>query len=335
MNSAVLLEYHDAGAIPGAAERCLEKRREEKRCVEKRVTDDARLQDYAEPRRRRVDDALQQFLDGQGRGPARLHEAMQYAALGSGKRMRPLLCIAAAELCGGSIEDVLPTACALELIHAFSLIHDDLPAMDGDDLRRGRPTCHVKYGEAIAILAGDALLAAAFGLIAVQGRTAGCQKAMAVLTLLSQATSTDGMAGGQAEDILSEGAQRGSLETLEFIHTRKTGALVSASVVAGATLAGAPPSAIQAMKAYGSAVGHAFQIADDVLGEVGDAAMTGKPVKRDRELEKLTYPRLFGIARSRELAAQKAREAVAAISGFSHRSGPLDWIAGYAVARSR
>jgi geranylgeranyl diphosphate synthase type II len=325
MNSAALLE-RDAASIGPAATAY---------CEETRATDWVRLEDYAEPRRRRVDDALREFLDGQCRRPARLHEAMEYAVLGSGKRLRPLMCIAAAELCGSSIDDVLPTACALELIHAFSLVHDDLPAMDGDDLRRGRPTCHVKFGEALAILAGDALLAAAFGLIAVQGRSAGCQKAMAVLTLLSQATSTDGMAGGQAEDILSEGARRGSLETLEFIHTRKTGALVTASVVAGAMLAGAPPSAVQAMTVYGSAVGHAFQIADDVLGEVGNEAMTGKPVKRDRELGKLTYPRLFGVARSRELAAEKADEAVAAIAGLSKRRGPLHWIADYAVARSR
>jgi geranylgeranyl diphosphate synthase type II len=324
MTSAILLECDAAGAGPAAAY-----------CEEERNTDYACLQDYSEPRRRRVDDALREFLDGQCRGQARLHEAMQYAVMGSGKRLRPLLCIAAAELCGGSIDEVLPTACALELIHAFSLVHDDLPAMDGDDLRRGRPTCHVKFGEALAILAGDALLAAAFGLIAVQGRNSGCQKAMTVLTLLAQATSNDGMAGGQAADILSEGTRRGSLETLEFIHTRKTGALVCASVVAGATLAGADASTIQAMTVYGRAVGHAFQIADDVLGEVGDQLMTGKPVKRDRELGKLTYPRLFGVARSRELAARKAGEAVAAIDGISNRQSPLHWIADYAVARSR
>jgi geranylgeranyl diphosphate synthase, type II len=198
----------------------------------------ARLQEYLAPRTAQVNAALERYLSESPSLPRVLPDAMRYAVLTPGKRLRPILCIAAAETLGGTAEQVMPTACALELIHAFSLVHDDLPAMDNDRLRRGQPTVWVKYGEAMAILAGDALFAKAFELLAEQARLSPPERVVQVIELVAQASGVQGMCGGQVEDILCEG-QTVSAEQLRFIHTHKTGALIRASVLAGALLLGA------------------------------------------------------------------------------------------------
>jgi geranylgeranyl diphosphate synthase type II len=287
-----------------------------------------------EPRRRQINHALEQYLSTSGRRPTALHEAMQYAVLGDGKRVRPLLCGLGAEICGGKIDDVLPAACALELIHAFSLVHDDLPAIDNDDLRRGLPSCHVRFGEAMAILAGDALFARAFELLVQQRRLSGASRTMDVLHIITEAAGTDGMVGGQVEDIQAEG-KVGDLETLELIHTGKAGALMRASLIVGATLVEGNSATIELLGKYGRAIGHAFQIVDDILGETSDPVSLGKPVHNDRARGKLTYPRLLGLERSRQIAEEKITEAIGAIATFGVEADPLRWMASYVLGRSR
>ncbi|MEO0249422.1 MAG: polyprenyl synthetase family protein, partial [candidate division WOR-3 bacterium] len=223
-------------------------------------------------------------------------------------------------------EKVLPTACAIEFIHSFSLIHDDLPALDNDLLRRGRPTCHVQFGEALALLAGDALFASAFELIALQTQLSPPERVVQVLQLIARASGTHGMVGGQVEDILSEGKEV-SPATLEYIHTHKTGALIQAAVMAGAILAGGEESSLQALARYGAAFGHAFQIIDDILNEVGSEAKLGKSVGSDRQRMKATYPRLLGLEASWQAAEQKTQEALQALQPFEERADPLRWIA--------
>lgn len=297
-------------------------------------SDESKLVSYMEPRRRRINHALQHYLSDGGRRPRVLHEALQYAVLGEGKRVRPLLCGLGAEICEGKLDDVLPAACALELIHAFSLVHDDLPSMDNDDLRRGRATCHVRFGEAMAILAGDALFSRAFELLVEQGQRSGASRTMDALHIIANATGTDGMVGGQVEDIGAEGKQ-GDLETLEFIHTRKSGALLRASLMTGATLVGGKPATIELLGQYGWAIGLVFQIVDDILGETSDPISLGKPVHSDRARGKLTYPRLLGLERSRQIAEEQTSAAMNALSTFGVEADPLRWMASYVLARSR
>jgi geranylgeranyl diphosphate synthase type II len=254
-----------------------------------------------------VNAALAGYLADKPPVPRVLPDAMAYAALSSGKRLRPILCIAAAETLGGAAEQVMPTACALELIHAFSLVHDDLPAMDNDRLRRGQPTVWVKYGEAMAILAGDALFAKAFELLAEQARHSPPERVVQVLHLIATASGVQGMCGGQVEDILCEG-QTVSAEQLRFIHTHKTGALIRASVLAGALLLGADKPTRDALDAYSRALGLAFQIADDLF---------------------------FGIDEARAHAQHAMQEAIDALQPFDARADPLRWLAIFAVERGR
>lgn len=288
---------------------------------------------YAEPRRGRIEGELDRYLTAEGRRPAELHEAMRYAVLSGGKRMRPLLCVVAAEICGRTIEDVLPTACALELIHAQSLVHDDLPAIDDDRIRRGRPTCHVQFGQAQAILAGDALLALAFEILATQRATVPADRVLEVIEMLARAVGRDGMAAGEAADVLAEG-KIGDLALLEFIHERKAGDFIRASLLCGAVLSGASPEVRDRLSTYGAAIGLAFQIVDDILGETGDPRRLGKPVGRDAERRKLTFPRLLGTKRSRELAQAKAHEAVTAAEGLGAGAEPLRALAKYVLSRN-
>lgn len=288
---------------------------------------------YAEERRTRIEAALAAYLEPEARRPAVLYDAMRYAVLTGGKRLRPLLCGAAAEVCGRSLDFVLPTACALELIHAQSLVHDDLPAIDDDAIRRGRPTCHVEFGEAVAVLAGDALLTRAFEILAQQRRTAPAHRVLEVIEMVSRAIGRDGMAAGEVEDILAEGKE-GDLETLEFVHEHKSGDLIRASLLAGALLSDAPADACDRLARYGAAIGMAFQIIDDILGEAGDPRRTGKPVGRDAERKKLTYPRLLGLPRSRDIAAAKAQEALAAVEGLGRAASPLRALALYVLHRN-
>lgn len=290
------------------------------------------LQRYLHERSRLVDDALERYLPCEEMRPQVLHRAIRYSALSGGKRLRPVLVIAGAEAVGGKAETVLPTACGIEMIHTFSLIHDDLPAIDNDMLRRGRPTCHVQFGEAVAILAGDALFATAFELIARNVETAPPERIVRVLQVIAEASGTRGMVGGQMVDIESEGKQVDA-ETLEYIHRHKTAALIRASVASGAILAGAPEWQVDALSRYGELTGLAFQIADDLLNVTGDPRKTGKAVGTDAQRGKATYPALFGIAASRERAYQLVQEAVQALQPFGERAEPLRAIAYLMVER--
>ena len=273
------------------------------------------LHAYLDDRRRLVDEALDRFLPDSHCRPERLHESVRYSMLAPGKRIRPILTIASAESVGGKAKDVLPTACALECIHAFSLIHDDLPCMDDDDYRRGLLTNHKVYGEAMAMLAGDALLTLAFELIADNASLVPPERIVPVVKMVSVATGTAGMVGGQVVDIESEGKEI-EPDELQFIHAQKTGALLTASVMAGALLCGADQSQQDALRRYGKCIGLAFQIADDILDVVGDQVKLGKPIGSDEKSDKATYPKLFGLDESRRRALTEAANAVGALEGF-------------------
>ena len=280
------------------------------------------LREYLDQARRRVDDALDRFLPEVEASPgavtpARLASAMRYSVLGGGKRLRSVLCLMAAEACGSDPAVALGAACALELVHTYSLIHDDLPAMDNDDLRRGRATCHKAFDEATAILAGDGLLTLAFELVAREVEPVSA--ALRCVRILAEAAGPAGMVGGQMADLQAEQqaldqGNEGSLAELEAIHRRKTGALLRAPLQMGAVIAGAPASHQEALDRYGRAVGLAFQIVDDLLDVQGDETKLGKRVRKDSGLGKWTYPRFLGIDGSRRRAQQLADEAVTAIA---------------------
>ncbi len=269
-----------------------------------------RLENYLRDKRAEVEKHLAETLRPQKGLPATLLEAMRYSLLAPGKRLRPILTAMATEACGGG--DPWPAACAVEMIHAYSLIHDDLPAMDDDDLRRGQPTCHKKFGEALAILAGDALLTMAFQVLAegYPDRTAS-----ACCRELAQAAGAAGMVGGQVDDLAWEQGGEPSLEELEHLHLRKTGALIRASLRLGALAAYAqrlhppPEYVLQCLDGYGQCLGLAFQIVDDLLDVEGDVEQTGKRVGKDAARGKLTYPGLLGVAESRRRAERFGREA--------------------------
>jgi len=290
------------------------------------------LPEYLESRRHLVEQALERYLPSVSERPQRLHESIRYSVLAPGKRIRPILVIAGAEAVGGTAEQVLPTACALECIHVFSLIHDDLPCMDNDDYRRGRPTNHKIFGEALALLAGDALLALAFQLIAENVASVPPERVLPTLHLVAKASGTWGMVGGQVVDMESQG-QNVTPDTLHYIHSHKTGALLTCSVVAGATLAGGSASQVEALRRYGEHIGLAFQIADDILDIVGDQERIGKPVGSDQKQDKATYPRLFGIEESRQRALHEMKAALQQLQGFDEKADPLRAIAQFIVER--
>lgn len=298
----------------------------------KEAFSDFNLDRYLYERVRLVDDALARYLPDENERPQTLHRAMRYSTLSGGKRLRPVLVIAGAEAVGGTAEMVLPTACAVELIHTFSLIHDDLPAIDNDTLRRGRPTCHVQFGEAVAILAGDALFAGAFELVARNVQTASAEHVVKVLNLIAEASGTRGMVGGQMVDIESEGKSVDA-DTLEYIHRHKTAALIRASVVSGAVLVGAQDWQIAALGCYGEKVGLAFQIVDDLLNVTGDPRKTGKAVGTDAARGKATYPALFGVETSRRQARTLVQEAIQHLSLLGERATPLRALASFIVER--
>jgi geranylgeranyl diphosphate synthase type II len=290
------------------------------------------LEAYLADRRAFVDAALDRYLPAVTARPERLHEAVRYSVLAPGKRIRPILVLASAESIGGSPDSVIQTACALECIHVFSLIHDDLPCMDNDDYRRGRLTNHKVYGEAMAMLAGDALLTLAFELIAENIATVAPDRIVTALKLISNATGTWGMVGGQVVDIESEGKQI-DVETLRYIHAHKTGALLTVSSLVGAVLCGADEAQQAALQKYGKSIGLAFQIADDILDIVGDQEKIGKPVGSDEGNDKATYPKLFGLDESRKMAHEEVAKAVAAVEGFGEPAEPLRAIARFIVER--
>jgi geranylgeranyl diphosphate synthase type II len=288
---------------------------------------------YVRERRFLVDDALDAYLPSVMQPPAKLHAAMRYSVFCGGKRLRPIFVLAGAEAVGGAAQHVLPLACAVECIHTFSLIHDDLPAIDNDEMRRGNPTNHIVYGEAMAILSGDALLAMAFELIAECRLCLPVDKVLDALAMVARASGTRGMVGGQVADIECEGRSDVDEATVASIHARKTGALLLASLLAGARLCGATVAQEAALRDFGRHVGLAFQITDDILDLEGDAEKLGKPLGSDLRQDKATYPKILGLAASRELARRASENAVAALSAFDHRAEPLRALAGYVVER--
>ncbi len=287
---------------------------------------------YLADRRPRVEAALDQALAL--RYPETLYEAMRYSVLAGGKRLRPILCLATCELVGGSIEMAMPTACALEMIHTMSLIHDDLPAMDNDDYRRGRLTNHKVYGEDVAILAGDALLTYAFEHVATQTQGSTPERVLQVVAGLGRAVGGEGLVGGQVVDLLSEGNSDVSLETLNYIHNHKTAALLEISVTSGAILAGAREDELEHLRQYAQHIGLAFQIVDDILDITSDSATLGKSAGKDLVAQKVTYPSLWGLDESRQQANQLIEAAKHSLAGFSAQNQPLLAIADYIVARS-
>lgn len=291
------------------------------------------LKEYLSSRIQLTEAYLEENMPSQTLYPQKIHEAIRYSVFAGGKRLRPILAIAACEAVGGKAETVLPTACALELIHTYSLVHDDLPAMDDDDYRRGRLTNHRVYGEAIAILAGDGLLTLAFNLIA-QNSDLGieAQKVLDVIKEISEAAGTMGMIGGQVVDIDSENKQV-SFETLKYIHNHKTGALFKATLRAGGIIAGAGKRELAALTDYAQNLGLAFQITDDILDIEGDSALLGKPVGSDEKNNKVTYPSLFGLEKSREMAHQCVEAACENIKIFGENGRYLRDIAIYLLDR--
>jgi geranylgeranyl diphosphate synthase type II len=258
---------------------------------------------------------------------------MRYSVQAGGKRLRPILVIAGAEAVGGTPEQVMETACAMEMIHTYSLIHDDLPAMDNDDYRRGMLTNHKVFGEAIAILAGDALLTLAFKLIALNGaRTGDARIIAALVTEVADAAGTDGMVGGQVVDIESEG-KAVSAETLDYIHTHKTAALIRASLCAGALLARADATQLAAMHACGEAVGLAFQIVDDILDVEGSSEELGKTAGKDAQQQKATYPAFHGLEASRVKARMLIDQAKHAVAPLGDRAEPIRALADFICDR--
>jgi geranylgeranyl diphosphate synthase type II len=293
------------------------------------------LKEYLAGRKSLVDEALAGFVPGEEIHPPAIFQAVRYSLLAGGKRLRPILCLAAAEAVGGEGKAVLPVACALEFIHTYSLIHDDLPAMDDDDYRRGRLTSHKVFGEDIAILAGDALLTEAFHLITHRELLPGIEPArlLDVASEIAAAAGWFGMVGGQVLDVQAEG-QTLDREALQRIHRLKTGAMILVSLRAGAILSSASDPALAALSDYGRRIGLAFQIADDILNVEGDRTLMGKGTGSDAARGKVTFPALMGIEASRDEAAALISEAVASLIPFDERADPLRRIARYILERT-
>ncbi len=294
------------------------------------------FENYLKGKQQKVNAALEQLWKDVVAPPTPLIPAMRYSLLAGGKRLRPILCIAGCEAVGGSQADVMLAACALELVHTYSLIHDDLPAMDNDDLRRGKPTCHKAFGEATAVLAGDALLTASFEIIAAAGcnQRGDALKWLEVIHLIARAAGYSGMVQGQMMDISSEGKEI-TLEELDTIHRLKTGALIEASVQAGAIIGGGGSEEINALGVYGRKTGLAFQIIDDLLDVEGKTEILGKPVGSDRAHEKATGPSLMGREQAKARANELIDSALQELSLFGAKGEPLAALARYIVNRRR
>jgi geranylgeranyl diphosphate synthase type II len=278
---------------------------------------------YMKERARAVDEALERSLPPETAPPETVHKAMRYSVFAGGKRLRPVLVIAGAEAVGGAMDDVMPTACAMELIHTYSLVHDDLPAMDNDDFRRGRPTSHKVFGDAMAILAGDGLLTLAFRLLAENLRPGMDGRVLRdVLVEIAEAAGTGGMVGGQVADLEAEGRQV-TPEALDYIHLHKTAALIRASIRSGAALCGATPAQLQALAVAGTSLGLAFQIVDDILDVTGTTEQLGKTAGKDQAQQKATYPAIHGLAASRARAEALMAEALGALQPFGPPAEPL------------
>jgi geranylgeranyl diphosphate synthase type II len=292
------------------------------------------IQSYLGRKKQIVDKALDSLVLPAKTFPPSVFEAMRYSLFAGGKRVRPILAIAAAEAIGARTAGLLPIGSALELIHTYSLIHDDLPAMDDDDFRRGRPTCHKAYGEAIAILAGDGLLNMAFEALSDRRRLKSVTptRLLTIIKEISTASGVSGMVGGQVVDMESEGKDI-DFATLEYIHTHKTGALIRASVRVGALYAKAGKRQLRALTRYGELVGLAFQIADDILDITGKQEVIGKDVGSDIRKGKKTFPGLYGLEESRRRAVEVVDGAIRALEDFDKKADPLRELARYIVNR--
>ena len=299
------------------------------------------LPDFFEQDRLAVDAALDRFLPTETTEPVSIHTAMRYSVFAGGKRIRPILCLEAARIfepdahpdASGKLEQshAMHAACAIEFIHTYSLIHDDLPALDNDDLRRGKPTCHKQFGEATAILAGDGLLTLAFQIIGESSTSA--ERTLAILQEVSSAAGTvKGMVGGQVADLESEG-KRIEPQTLEYIHRSKTAALIRASVSAGAISACAGNTDVARLRSFGETIGWAFQVTDDILDVEESSAALGKTAGKDIAQQKATYPAVFGVAQSHEIAAKLAHDAIAQLDSFGQRASRLRALAEFLVHR--
>jgi geranylgeranyl diphosphate synthase type II len=288
-----------------------------------------------EERRRLVDQALKQQLSAGGVFPRTIDKAMRYSLFSGGKRIRPILALASGEAVGGALQRVMPFACALEMIHSYSLVHDDLPAMDDDDLRRGKPTNHVVFGEGMAILAGDGLLTEAFRVMSEGALLPGQDRAATLRAIreIAAGAGAAGMVGGQVADLESE-RKKPTRALVEYIHTRKTGALIRAAVRAGALVGKATARQFARLDQYGAAIGLAFQVADDILDVEGGTEKTGKRAGRDAELQKATYPAAVGMANAKRKAQELLDESLAALSAFGPSAEPLRRIATFIVERA-
>jgi geranylgeranyl diphosphate synthase, type II len=289
------------------------------------------LQTYLQERAKLVDSTLNGFLPRATTKPATIHKAMRYSLFAGGKRLRPILCLAAAESCGGAVENALPAACAVECIHTYSLVHDDLPCMDDDDLRRGRPTSHKVFGEGIAVLTGDALLTIAFEILA-QAQPTTRYKTAALIGELAGASGSRWLIAGQVLDLEGEG-KKTSREQLKFIHLSKTAALLTSSIRLGAMSANASPAKLQSLTEFGQALGLAFQIIDDILDVTQTTEKLGKTAGKDVQATKSTYPAIFGLERSRQEAHRLTSLAMKALEPFGAKGARLHQLAEQLLAR--
>jgi geranylgeranyl diphosphate synthase, type II len=289
---------------------------------------------FISERSRQVDEALDRLLPGVDQRPESIHQAMRYSIFAGGKRLRPALCLEAGKVTGAAEQDLVPVACAIEMIHTYSLVHDDLPALDNDDLRRGQLTVHKKFGEAIAILAGDALLTRAFQILSgIDGTHPYAEPRLKAMREIACGIGTvNGMIGGQVADLEAEG-ETISADRLQYIHSSKTGALIRASVRAGAVMGDASETQIEALTSYGTRIGLAFQIVDDILDMVSSREVLGKTPGKDRSRKKATYPALFGLDESRRRAQGLVNEAIRSLEIFGEEAGHLREAALFFVER--
>jgi geranylgeranyl diphosphate synthase type II len=291
------------------------------------------LYQYLNEIRRQVDEELERLLPGAQEYPPSIHQAMRHSVFAGGKRLRPILCLESGRLFQGEEKSLVHLGCALELIHTYSLIHDDLPALDNDDLRRGKPTCHRVYGEATAILAGDALLTLAFEVLSAPGLLPEGRSPRIIHELAHAIGTRGGMVGGQVVDLEAAGRQTDTA-TLQYIHSAKTGAFIRAAVRCGALGANAPEEDLARLTVYGAKIGLAFQIADDLLDVTGSKEELGKSVGKDGQQQKATYPAIHGLEESQRIASQLVREACAALEPYGDRAKRLQEIAHFLIERT-
>jgi len=302
--------------------------------IERRYSSNAspvNLKTYLKSRQKLIDRALDRYLPKENLRPATIHKAMRYSLFAGGKRLRPILCLAAAEACGGKIDNALPLACAMECIHSYSLVHDDLPSMDNDDFRRGRPTCHKVFGDGIAVLAGDALLTVAFEIVSRAKPTSRYDMSI-LLGEVAVAAGSGKLIAGQVADLEAEG-QRVGLADLRYIHQNKTAAILTASIRLGAMSANAIPKQLNAITKFGRALGLAFQVIDDILDVTQTSEKLGKSAGKDVAAQKATYPAIIGLEKSRAEAKHLTKQAHDALSIFGRKGDVLHGLANYLLER--